>query len=372
MSREFQLFVKPVGARCNMDCHYCYYLEKESVSKGGFPVMADEVLQKYIVSHLETSADQTIMFSWHGGEPLLAGIDFYRRVVEIQQKHRLPGTKVINGIQTNGTLLNDDWCTFMKEEGFVVGISMDGPPAMHNRFRVTKNQDSSFSKVLQAHKLLMKYGIRTEVLCVVNAVNVHGPLEVYRFFKELGAPYLTFLPLVETEPDSTAAVSERSVPSVAFGEFLCQIFDEWIEKDIGTIKIQIFEEAARTAFKQDHTLCIFKKRCGGVPVIEQNGDFYPCDHYVDPENRLGNISQQTLVELLDHPAQKAFGNAKELSLPLYCRECEVLDMCNGACPKNRFTTTPSGEDGLNYLCEGYKLFFKHCKPFVDAVAMQWA
>ncbi|MCK4879392.1 MAG: anaerobic sulfatase maturase [Bacteroidales bacterium] len=371
MRREFQVFVKPVGARCNLDCHYCYYLEREPQLTGGLQVMSGEVLEKYITGHLEASSEQVVMFSWHGGEPTLAGIDFYKRAVEIQKKHQIPGIKIINGIQTNGTLLNKDWCAFLKEEGFVVGISMDGPPALHDRFRVAKNLGSSFTRVLQGYNLLMKYGIQTEVLCVVNAVNVLEPLEIYRFYKELGVRYLTFLPLVEREPGSISAVNERTVPPRAFGEFLCTIFDEWVDKDIGSIKIQIFEEAARSAFKQDHTLCIFKKRCGGVPVIGQNGDFYSCDHYVDPQNRLGNITRQSLVELLDHPEQVVFGESKELTLPQYCRESEVLDMCNGECPKNRFITTPSGDIGLNYLCEGYKLFFNHCGPFVDAVAAQW-
>jgi len=372
MFREFQVFVKPVGARCNLNCNYCYYLEKDFQGAGEGPgVMSPELLERYITGHLEASSDQSIIFSWHGGEPTLAGIDFYRKALEIQKKYQIPGTKIVNGIQTNGTLLHMEWCKFLKEEGFAVGISLDGPRVFHDRFRTGKNRHSTFDRVLQGYTLLKKYEVPTEVLCVVNAVNVAEPLEIYRFFKELGVKYLTFLPLVERKQGSFSEVTERSVPSLDFGAFLSAIFDEWVEQDIGAIKIQVFEEATRSAFRQEHTLCIFKKRCGGVPVVEHNGDFYSCDHYVDPQYRLGNISRQSLVELLEHPRQLAFGDAKEISLPGFCRECEVLDMCNGECPKNRFITTPAGEAGLNYLCEGYKLFFNHCRPFVNAVAAQW-
>jgi len=373
ISRQFQIFVKPVSGRCNLDCHYCYYLDKEAIYPSSKKVlMPEEILEKYISQHMEAVTEPVIGFSWHGGEPCLAGIEFFRKVVEIQKRHQPPGTKVINGIQTNGTQLNEEWCEYLAEEDFMVGISMDGPPEMHNHYRVSNNQKSTFNQVLQGYKMLQKFHISTEILCVVHDFNVNYPLDVYRFFKELGVHFLTFLPLVERLPAEAAKVSSRSVRPLAWGKFLITVFDEWVEKDIGSIKIQIFEEATRTAFKQDHTLCIFKKTCGGVPVIEQNGDFYSCDHYVSPEHRLGNVSQNTLVELLDHPQQKTFGQAKKLSLPHYCLECEVLDMCNGECPKNRFITTPSGEEGLNYLCEGYKLFFKHCQPFVEAVASQWS
>ena len=372
MSREFQVFIKPVGARCNLDCHYCYYLGKEALHPvRSNAVMSEEVLEKCIAGHFEAATGQVVMFSWHGGEPTLAGVEFFRKVVEIQKRHWAPGVTILNGIQTNGTILDDQWCEFLANEDFVVGISMDGPQHLHDRFRVRKDQGSSFNQVLHGYKLLQKYGIHTEVLCVVNADNAKYPLAVYRYFKELGAGYLTFLPLVEKLPGSTSLATERSVPGLTFGEFLCTIFDEWKEKDIGFTKIQIFEEATRIAFGQDHTLCIFKKTCGAVPVIELNGDFYSCDHFVDPDHGLGNICHHPLVQLLDHPEQIAFGQAKESTLPRHCRECEVLDMCNGECPKNRFVPAPDGEPGLNYLCEGYRLFFNHCRPFVDAVASQW-
>jgi len=333
--------------------------------------MSEDILEQYIFRHIKAAGKGDILFSWHGGEPMLAGIEFYRNVVRIQKKYQSPETQIINGIQTNGTLLNEECCKFLAKEGFVVGVSIDGPQTMHDRYRVSKDQSETYHRVIRGYHMLQKYRIPTEILCVVNSHNVNYPLEVYRNFRELGAGFLTFLPLVERLSGSPSDVTERSVPSAAFGVFLSTIFDEWKENDIGSMKIQVFEEALRTAFAQDHTLCIFKKTCGAVPVIEQNGDFYSCDHYVNPKHMLGNISQDTLTQLLNHPDQKSFGEAKEKTLPDYCRECEVLDMCNGECPKNRFINTPSGEVGLNYLCEGYRLFFNHCKPFVDAVATQW-
>jgi uncharacterized protein len=372
ISREFQVFVKPVGARCNLDCQYCYYLEKEALHPGERAVlMPDEILEQYIIRHLEANTEPIAFFSWHGGEPTLAGIEFFRKAVQIQKRHLQPGIKLMNGIQTNGTLLDDEWGGFLAKEEFVVGISMDGPAEMHDRYRISKDHKPTFERVLRGYHLLQKFNVFTEILCVVNSFNVLYPLEVYRFFKQIGAQYLTFLPLVERIPGTGSAVTERSVAAKAFGMFLSGIFDEWTEKDIGRVKIQIIEEAVRTAFNQDHTLCIFKKTCGGVPVVEYNGDFYSCDHYVEPAWKLGNITRETLVQLLEHPLQQAFGRAKQDSLPRYCRECEVLDMCNGECPKNRFIRTPEGEEGLNYLCAGYRHFFKHCKPFVNAVAARY-
>jgi uncharacterized protein len=288
--------------------------------------------------------------------------------VRYQKKHQPSASTVIHGIQTNGTLLDDDWCRFLYEERFVVGLSIDGPGDLHNKNRLTLKNKPTLEQVINGCKLLQKHGINPEILCVVNAHNVRYPLVVYSFFRELGAEYITFLPLVERKKDASGLVSPDSVPSMEFGIFLSAIFDEWVEKDIGRIKIQIIEEAARTAFSQEHTLCIFKVNCGGVPVVEHNGDFYSCDHYVDDDHRLGNIGKHTLSYFLDSPFQKKFGKAKSQTLPKYCIECEVLDMCNGECPKNRFIASPDDEPGLNYLCSGYKHFFKHCKPFVEAIS----
>jgi len=372
MAREFQIFAKPVGAVCNLRCNYCYYLRKKDLyADRGSPLMSDEMLEKYIIQHIEATTDELIMFSWHGGEPTLAGLDFYKKAVSLQRKFNKGRKRIINGIQTNGTLLDDEWCKFLSEENFLTGISIDGPEEYHDRCRATGDGKGSFRKVMRGYELLKRYGIITEILCVVNADNVGSPGILYDFFRGTGAKYMTFLPLVEQEPGSENGVSPDSVPADKFGIFLSEIFDRWIEKDAGMINVQIFEEASRRAFNKDHTLCIFKVNCGGVPVIEHNGDFYSCDHYVDREHLIGNINEGSVAGFLDSEKQKDFGKAKSLTLPRYCRECDVLDMCNGECPKNRFILAPDGEPGLNYLCSGYKIFFKHCQPFIEALRTVW-
>ena len=366
--REFQLFVKPVGALCNLGCSYCYYLEKQSLFTVNEPQMSDALLERYIIQHLETTTEEPILFSWHGGEPTLAGIEFYGKVVEMQRKHNQHNRKIINGIQTNGTNLNDAWCQFLSNENFMVGISLDGPKHLHDKYRQTKTGEPSFQKAINGYQKLKEYGIDSEILCVVNALNVDHPLEVYRFFKSLDAKYISFLPLVDRNLNLQTGVSPDSVPAKAFGDFMVAVFDEWQEQDIGNIRIQLVEEALRTAFSQEHTLCIFKKTCGGVPVLERNGNFYACDHFVNQEHLIGNINYLHLSELLDHPKQTAFGEAKYNTLPNCCLNCEVLTMCHGECPKNRFIQSPDGENGLNYLCEGYRKFFNHCTPFVKTIA----
>ncbi len=371
-TREFQIFAKPVGPLCNLRCSYCYYLGKKSLYKGKDQyLMPDDILEKYIVQHIEATTDSQIVFSWHGGEPLMAGIDFFRKVLCLQKKHQPLGSEIFNGIQTNGTLINAEWARFLTANGFIVGISIDGPAEVHNWHRKAQNYEGTFGRVIIGYELLRKHGLLPEVLCVVNAENVKHPEAVYDLFRKIGAEFITFIPLVEPEPFSAKGVSSRSVPSKEFGLFLSAVFDEWVEKDIGRVKIQIFEEAARTAFNQDHSLCIFRVNCGVVPVVEHNGDFYSCDHYVSNDYLIGNIRDHSVAEMLDSSFQKAFGEAKSLTLPRYCLECEVKSMCNGECPKNRFITTPDGEPGLNYLCSGYKHFFKHCQPFVDSIREAW-
>lgn len=370
-TREFQVFVKPVGARCNLTCSYCYYLDKKELYDQGSPLrMSDSILSEYIRQHIEATTEETVFFSWHGGEPLLAGLDFYRKAVEIQKKYLPAGKKVLNGIQTNGTLINEEWCSFFADEGFIAGVSIDGPEPFHNRFRKAGNT-SVFDRVIAGYSMLRSFGIPSEILCVVNAENMEHPVTVYDFFRQMGAEYITFLPLVERIPGTASEVSPHSVTAEGFGIFLSKVFDEWVEKDVGTIKIQVIEEALRPVFGQAHTLCIFRENCGGVPVVERNGDFYSCDHYVDKEHLIGNITTSDLATMLDSSRQQAFGTAKSLTLPAFCRECEVKDMCNGECPKNRFLYTPDGEYGLNYLCSGYRLFFNHVRPFAEAVAAVW-
>jgi uncharacterized protein len=372
LSREFQVFVKPVGPVCNLRCQYCYYLDKNVMyPDSDHFLMSDDILGEYIIQHIEATTDDLITFSWHGGEPLLAGIDFYRKVLKLQSAHKPPGRTIKNGIQTNGTLINEKWCKFLAENEFVIGISTDGPGEFHNINRRTREDNNTFLNVIRGYELLQKHGVTSEILCVVSNDNVMYPPIIYNFFKNLGAKYITFLPLVEPDPGSSTGATEKSVPPDELGYFLSSIFDEWVEKDIGEIKVQIFEEAARTAFNQEHTLCIFRLNCGGVPVVEHTGDFYCCDHYVNSDHLLGNIRDHSLAYFIDSERQQIFGRAKSASLPNYCISCEVRSMCNGECPKNRFITTPDGEPGLNYLCKGYKYFFNHCRPFVKAIADEW-
>jgi uncharacterized protein len=363
--KEFQVFAKPVGADCNLRCSYCYYTVKRK--NQGNHRMSDELLEKYIVQQIEAATGDVVMFSWHGGEPLIAGLEFYRKAVFFQKKHIPPGIAVINGIQTNGLLLNEEWGRFLAEENFMVGISIDGPEHLHNCYRINRKGEGSFQWVMQGYQLLLQARVHTEILCVVHAKNVGYPFEVYQFFKHIGTRYLTFLPLVERQQDTLGGVTSASVPADAFGHFLIAVFNEWIKNDIGKIQIQIFEEALRPFFNRDHTLCVFKKECGGVPAIDFNGDFYNCDHYVDNKHFLGNIRNNTIAWYLNSYNQNNFGRLKYETLPSFCQVCEVKEMCHGECPKNRFIQTPDGEPGLNYLCEGYKTFFKSIMPFAKAV-----
>ncbi len=373
MEEPFQIFIKPSGPLCNMACDYCYYLDNKSLYPASTSFkMNQQVLENYIIQHIDASYESTVMFSWHGGEPLLAGIDFFREAVRLQKKYRPSGTVILNGIQTNGTLINDKWCRFFADENFMIGISLDGPGQYHGRFRKDLNGKSSFEKVINNLKLLNEFRISHEILCVVSSFNAPFPLDVYRFFRELGTEFITFLPLVIKVPGTKSTVTDSTVKPAEFGDFLIAVFDEWLEHDIGRIKIQIVEETLRSAFSHDHTLCIFKENCGRVPVVEHNGDFYSCDHFVDASHLIGNIMEDTLEELLNNQKQIAFGRAKYYTLPDYCRKCEVLKLCNGECPKNRFILTPEGEEGLNYLCQGYKKFFNHCRPFIKSVAELWS
>jgi uncharacterized protein len=371
-SREFQVFAKPGGSICNLDCHYCYYLNKENLyPKGESFRMPDDILEKYIIQHIDASPGSVINFSWHGGEPTLLGLDYFRKIVELQHKHQPPHRRITNGIQTNGTLLDEDWCHFLAAEDFSVGLSLDGPKEMHDRYRVTKGQKPTHKQAMRGYELLRKHKVPCDILCVVHAQNVQHPTQVYQFFKQIKAQTIEFLPLVESQPDNEGGVSPRTAPAEALGNFFCTIFDEWIRQDIERIKVRIFEEAARTAFGQEHSLCIFRKTCGDVPVVEHNGEFFSCDHFVNQKHRLGNIQEAPLVDFLESPAQRAFGQAKWDTLPRHCQSCEVLNMCNGGCPKDRILRAPDGEAGLNYLCAGYKRFFTHCQPFISELSALW-
>lgn len=369
-NREFQVLVKPVGARCNLACTYCYYLGKINLFGGKHSAcMPENILEEYIKQHIDATSDNIIQFSWHGGEPLLAGLDYFKKIRELQRTYLPAGKHILNGIQTNGLLINDEWCRFFSDNNFLIGLSMDGPSFLHDVYRKSAKGEPTFSRVKDTYLLLKEYNIRTEILCVLNNENVMYPVQVYEFFRALGANYITFIPAVERKEDGSLA--DFSVAPGEYGAFLCTVFDLWKSQDIGRIKVQIFEEALRPAFDQDHTLCIFKKTCGAVPVLEINGDLYSCDHFVDHDHLLGNISESNLAALLDSPEQKAFGENKLSTLPEYCLECEVRDMCNGGCPKNRFVSSPGRQPGLNYLCPGYKMIFNHIRSFADTVEKVW-
>ncbi len=369
---DFQVFAKPGGAICNLDCHYCYYLEKEGLyAEERTFRMGDGLLEEYIAQHIEASPGDAIRFSWHGGEPTILGVEYYRTIAALQKKHTPPGKRVFNALVTNGTLLNEEWCRFLAGEGFAVGLSLDGPQELHDRYRVTKGGKPTHKEVMRAFELLHRHSVPCDILCVVHGENVRHPRKVYRFFKEIGAAYVGFLPIVERRVDRPGGVSEHTVPAEAFGSFLCTIFDEWVQRDIGRILIQIFDEAARPVRGLEHSLCILRETCGGIPVLEHNGDLFSCDHFVGAAHLMGNIRETPLADLLESPAQKRFGESKRDSLPRCCRECDVLSMCNGGCPKDRFLQTPEGEEGLNYLCPGLKKFFTHSRPVFERLVPLW-
>jgi len=371
-SRDFQVFVKPAGAACNLDCQYCYYRKKGVLySDGDSFRMTESLLEDYIVQHFQAAPGPEVNFSWHGGEPTILGLGFFQQAVTLQQKHRPAGWRARNGIQTNGVLLDEEWCRFLARENFSIGLSLDGPAELHDPYRVTHNGNPTHAQAMRAYRLLRQMNISTDILCVVHNLNVRSPLAVYRFFRSLGCRYVGFLPVVEPSRDTASGVSAHTVPADEYGTFLCRIFDEWIERDAGRIMIQAFEEAARPALGLEHSMCMFRETCGQIPVLEHNGDFYSCDHFVDRGHRLGNIRETALSALLDGEAQQSFGSAKRDTLPRYCRECDVLAQCNGGCPKYRFIRTPNGEPGLNFLCPGLKRFFRHSRePLAKLVSGQ--
>jgi uncharacterized protein len=367
---EFQIFVKPAGALCNLDCRYCYYRDKSSLYPDAETTrMTESLLEQYIIQHFEAAPGPDVDFSWHGGEPTTLGVEFFQKVVNLQHQHRPAGWRVRNGIQTNGIRLDEEWCRFLADEGFSVGLSLDGPAELHDLYRVTRGGKPSHAQAMRAYDLLRKMDIHIDILCVVHNLNARSPLTVYRFFREIGSRYIGFLPAVEQSSETETGISPHTPSAEEYGTFLCKIFDEWIQRDVGRMMVQIFDEAARPALGLEHSLCVFRETCGQIPVLEHSGDFFPCDHFVDREHRLGNIRETPLSQLLDSEAQRNFGNAKRDALPWHCRECEVLAMCNGGCPKYRFIRTPDGEPGLNYLCVGLKRFFLHSrKPLAELVS----
>jgi uncharacterized protein len=383
----FHIMAKPVGPICNLDCKYCFYLEKENLYPGKSNwAMPDDILEATIRQYIEDQAAPTVSFAWQGGEPTILGVDYFRKIVAIEKQYA-GGKRIENAFQTNGVLLDDAWGEFLAENHFLVGLSMDGPRELHDCYRVDKGGQPTFDRVLRGLGFLKKHGVEFNTLTVLHRKNSQHPQKVYRFLKEIGSRFMQFIPIVERAapkpnsdglvligPDQApeARVSAWSVTPVQFGKFLCAVFDEWVREDVGKYYVQIFDVALESWLGMGQSLCVFRETCGAAMALEHNGDLYSCDHFVYPENRLGNIMEQPLGELVNSAAQRKFGLDKRDRLPQYCRECDVRFACNGECPKHRFIRTPSGEEGLNYLCAGYKLFFHHIDPYMQFMANELA
>lgn len=376
-SRPFYVMLKPVGSRCNLACRYCYYLEKGKMfDETEDFCISDELLELFTRQYIEAQTAAEVLFTWHGGEPLLRPLDFYRRALRLQRRYA-GGRHIDNCLQTNGTLLTDEWCSFFHDNNFLVGISIDGPRRFHNAMR-----GNSFDDVMRGIELLDKHGVQWNAMATVNSLNADHPIEFYRFFKSIGCHYLQFTPVVErtkvsTEGENTGGgrllsgaseggkITKTSVSSEQWGRFLCDIFDDWVREDVGEMFVQIFDATLANWCGVAPGICSLGPVCGHSAAMEFNGDLYSCDHFVFPQYRLGNIRRQTLTEMMYGERQTVFGNAKRATLPRQCRECRWLFACHGECPKNRFTTDCYGNPGLNYLCEGYRRYFAHVAPAMD-------
>ncbi len=360
----FHVMIKPRGPICNLDCSYCYYLSKEKLYPDSDFRMSDEVLEQFTREYIQSQNVPEITFGWQGGEPLLMGLEFFERAVRYQQENARDRVRILNTIQTNGVFLDDDWCRFFRENGFLVGISVDGPEHLHDFYRTDKGGHGTHGDVMAGVELLKKHQVNFNVLTTVHAANGDYPLDVYRFIRdEIGAQFVQFIPIVqldnETGYQEGTEVTDRSVGAMQYGEFLKAIFNEWVMRDVAKVFVQIFDVSLAAWTGQRSGLCLFEETCGTAMALEHNGDLYSCDHYVEPSKLLGNVMETPLTELAGSQAQSVFGMSKAASLPKYCKDCEVRFVCNGGCPKNRILTTPDGEPGLNYLCEGYKAFFNH-------------
>ena len=377
-AKPLYVMLKPAGAHCNLACKYCYYLEKNKL----YPtaqrhLMSDEMLEQFTREYIEAQTMNQVLFTWHGGEPLLRSIDFYRKAISLQKKYA-GGRHIDNVIQTNGTLLTDEWCEFFAQNHWLVGISIDGPQPDHDHYRLTAAGKPSWKKVMQGIKLLKKHGVEWYAMAVVNAYNSNHPLEFYRFFKENGCQFLQFTPIVERltrhEDGRTLAsladkdeisLSEASVAPEQWGYFLCAIFDEWVRKDVGRFFVEIFDCTLANWMGISPGICAYSKECGHAGVMEHNGDVYSCDHFVFPEYKLGNIRDHSLIDMLYGEQQQEFSRLKHSSLPRQCKECDMEFACHGECPKNRFMKDKYGDSGLNYLCPGYYHYYQHVAPYMD-------
>lgn len=377
-AKPLYVMLKPAGAHCNLACKYCYYLEKNKLySTAQRHLMSNEMLEQFTREYIEAQTMNQVLFTWHGGEPLLRSLDFYRKALSLQQKYA-GGRRIDNVIQTNGTLLTDEWCEFFAQNHWLVGISIDGPQPDHDHYRLTAAGKPSWKKVMQGIKLLKKHGVEWNAMAVVNAYNANHPLEFYRFFKENGCQFLQFTPIVERltrhEDGRTLAsladkdeisLSEASVAPEQWGYFLCAIFDEWVRKDVGKIFVEIFDCTLANWMGISPGICAYSKECGHAGVMEHNGDVYSCDHFVFPEYKLGNIRDHSLIDMLYGEQQQEFSRLKHSSLPRQCKECDMEFACHGECPKNRFMKDKYGDSGLNYLCPGYYHYYQHVAPYMD-------
>jgi len=360
----FHIMAKPHGAICNLDCHYCFYLKKEQLYPSSNFRMTPEVLEDYTRQYIAAQHVSEVTFAWQGGEPTLLGVDFFRQAVKLQEKYRKPGMRIHNAFQTNGVLLDDEWCAFFKENDFLIGISIDGPRHLHDIYRRDKGGQPTFDRVMRGLEYLQKHCVEYNVLTCVNAANATYPLDVYHFLRdEVQTQFIQFIPIVERD-NSTGfqegtQVTARSVKGQQYGQFLIAIFDEWVRRDVGRVFVQIFDVALAMWSGHRPGLCVFELMCGHALAIEHNGDLYTCDHFVEPDYFLGNIRDDQMIALVGSEQQRHFGQAKRDTLPDMCHQCPVQSVCNGGCPKNRILTTPDGEPGLNYLCAGYKAFFTH-------------
>lgn len=377
-ARPLYVMAKPVGAHCNLACEYCYYLEKaklyEEVPRH---VMSDDLLEKFVREYIQSQTMSSVLFTWHGGETFMRPLSFYKRAMELQQKYA-GGRTIENCIQTNGTLITEDWCMFLHDNNWLVGVSIDGPQEFHDEYRRNMQGQPSFLRVMKGIRLLNKYDVQWSAMAVVNDFNADYPLEFYHFFKEIGCHYLQFTPIVERimphsdgrhlahlHDGGDCSLADFSVSPKQWGDFLITVFDEWVKHDVGEYFVQLFDATLANWVGEQPGICSMGQTCGHAAVMEFNGDVYSCDHFVFPEYKLGNIYSQTLVEMLYGEKQQEFGRIKEGQLPRQCRECKFLFACHGECPKNRFAKTKEGESGLNYLCEGYYRFFDHVAPYMD-------
>ncbi len=378
------VMAKPSGSVCNIDCEYCFYLEKEKLYPDARRDwrMSDDVLERYVQQYIEAQDVPAASFAWQGGEPTLMGVDFFRRAVELQKKYA-NGKEITNAFQTNGILLDDEWGEFLAENDFLVGLSIDGPRELHDRYRLDKGQKPTFDRVVAGLDMLKKHKVEFNTLTVVQNNNADHPQEVYRFLKEIGSEYMQFIPIVERlsadvpddglllvhpEYEGKARVTRWSVTPSQYGRFLCTVFDEWVRQDVGTSFVQIFDVSLGSWLGRDASLCIFAETCGTALIIEHNGDLYSCDHFVYREHNLGNVRDLSIRDMVASPEQRKFGQGKADALPRHCHGCEYKAACNGGCPKHRFEPTPHGESGLNYLCKGYKMYFGHIAPYMEMMA----